>query len=86
MSKGRGMTERREYHTRAETLRRVVAWLRGQTLPAQQVPTTIAPPAAGIRILKRLAMRSLARREPAGWMPTRILVSTIDLQESASAA
>ena len=79
------MGERREHHTRAETLRRVVAWLQHQTTPATRIPPDVAGPAAGTRILKQLALRCLARRGTYGWMPTPILLASIALCEPVAA-
>jgi hypothetical protein len=80
------MGERREHHTRAETLRRVVAWLQRQTTPAARIPADVAGSAAGTRILKQLALRCLARRGTYGWMPTPILLAGIALCEPVAIA
>ena len=80
------MGERREHHTRAETLRRVVAWLQLQTTPAARVPADVAGSAAGTRILKQLALRCLARRGACGWMPTPILLAGIAFGEPVTVA
>ena len=68
------MFDRRNHCMRAEMLRRVVDWLRAQTSPAQQVPASVAEPTVALRILRRLAVTGLVRREPAGWLPSPVLV------------
>ena len=55
-------TERRDFTSRAETLRRVAMWISQVTSPASHVPTYIVIAEAGQRILKRLALRGLVRR------------------------
>jgi hypothetical protein len=80
------MTERRVHATRAETLLRVVAWVQRQTTPAPEVPPEVAPEAVALRILKRLALRSLTRWEPSGWLPTRILLTSIEALERIPAS
>ena len=62
--------ERRDYASRAETLRRVATWISQVTKPASDVPAYVAIAEAGQRILKRLALRGLVRRVAEGWIPS----------------
>jgi len=69
------MEERRDVHRRAQTLKRVIAWFRGQTGGASDVPPEVAQTSAARRILSHLAVRGLARKTSAGWVPQQALVS-----------
>lgn len=68
--------ERRDFGQRAETLRRIVMWISGETTPAGHVPRYIADAAAGQRVLKTLALRGLVRNVGQGWLPHRLLIDT----------
>ena len=81
MSNRMGM-ERRDHQQRAETLRRIVMWISGETTPGGQVPRDIADAAAGQRILKTLALRGLVRNVGRGWLPHRLLVDTPPTREA----
>ena len=61
-------TERRDFRTRADTMRRVLAWIRSQDHPVVCVPRHLATPDAGTRMLKQLAMRGLLRSTEEGWV------------------
>ena len=67
------MTERRNHTARADVLSRVVTWLRQQTDPAATFPADVADTLVALRIVKRLAVRGLARHVPGGWVPTAVL-------------
>lgn len=73
--------ERRDPKNRAETLRRVTLWISRITAPVSHVPSSIAAPDAGLRILKRLALRLLVRYEECGWLPQPALLMPLALTE-----
>ena len=82
--------ERRNHRQRAETLRRVVAWIGTKTSPVRQVPPELVNVEAGQRILKRLALRGLVRTVKRGWMPGPSLMAPatihpVDPSERSSA-
>ena len=65
--------ERRNYQARARLVIQLVAWLRTLQSPAPQVPEEIADQSVATRILKRLALLSLVRKSPDGWLPNSVL-------------
>ena len=65
--------ERRNFLKRADTVRRVLAWLRSEDQPVREMPPNVAPRAAGLRILKHWAIRGLVRKTESGWMPLPLL-------------
>ena len=73
--------ERRDSARRAETLRRVTMWISQRTRPASNVPGYIAIAEAGLRILKRLALRGLVLHVGEGWMPSPPLLNPWALLE-----
>jgi hypothetical protein len=60
--------ERRDHQERANTVRRVLIWMRSERSPVAGVPRHLASPDAGMRILKQLAMRGLIRSTREGWV------------------
>ena len=72
--------ERRDHFTRAETLRRVVEWLSGETSPTQHVPAEIAAHDVGRRILRRMALQGLVRHTGTGWVAQQVLIAPAPLQ------
>ena len=77
--------ERRDHFKRAETLRRVVQWLSGETSPAQHVPSEIAAIDIGRRILKRMALQGLVRQTGTGWVAQPVLREPAPLHRVANA-
>jgi hypothetical protein len=73
--------ERRDFASRAETLRRVAMWISQVTGPASRVPAYIALAESGHRILKRLALRGLVRRVADGWIASPPLLNPSALRE-----
>ena len=71
------MADRRDPHRRAETVKRVVAWLRHQTCSTVDVPPEVAPPTAARRVLCYLGIRGLAKWTGTGWMPRQALVTAL---------
>ena len=65
--------ELRNFRNRADTLKRVLAWLRSEGRPVREPPSTLIPRAAGLRILKYWAIRGLVRRTEGGWLPLPLL-------------
>ena len=61
--------ERRNFRNRADTVKRVLAWLRSEDQPVRELPSSLIPRAAGLRILKKWALRGLVRKTEGGWMP-----------------
>jgi hypothetical protein len=74
------MEDRRDPHRRAETVKRVVDWLRHQTCSTVDVPSEVAAPTAARRVLCYLGIRGLARWTGTGWMPRQALVTTLPVQ------
>ena len=67
------MAERRDNWTRSQAYSQVVGWLkRQQQNERMELPPTIDPVVAD-RILKRLAVRGLAKKEGDKWAPTSAL-------------
>ena len=73
--------ERRDFASRAETMRRVAMWISQVTGPASMVPAYVAVAEAGHRILKRLALRGLVRRVAEGWIASPPLLNPWPLRE-----
>jgi len=77
--------ERRNHRDRAETLRRVIAWLRDASLggrrPISAIPDDISPACVVERILRRLMVRCLTRTVAGGWIPTQALLHPAKLEE-----
>lgn len=77
--------EQRNHRQRAETLRRVIAWLRDASLegrrPISAVPDYIGPVCVVERILRRLMALCLARTAAGGWIPTPALLQPAELVE-----
>ena len=73
--------ERRDFASRAETLRRVAMWISQVTGPVSRVPAYVAIAEAGHRILKKLALRGLVRRVAAGWIASPALLNPSPLRE-----
>ena len=65
--------ERRNFLNRADTIRRLLAWLRSEARPVKEMPTHLVSRAAGLRILKHWAIRGLVRKTEGGWMPLPLL-------------
>jgi hypothetical protein len=61
--------ERRNFLNRADTVRRVLSWLRSEGQPIRELPSTLIPRAVALRILKNWAIRGLVRKTEGGWMP-----------------
>lgn len=74
-------TERRNFRTRADTMRRVLTWIRAQNSPVVCVPRHLATPEAGVRMLKQLAIRGLLRSTAEGWVPQPSLLNPPPLVE-----
>ena len=72
--------ERRDQRKRADILRRIAQWISAETSPVGQVPPDIASPAAGRRILRKLAFRGLIGRVGWGWVARAPLVTPAPLQ------
>ena len=75
--------ERRNYHDRANTLRRVLLWMQSERAPVAAVPDNLTTAEVGIRILKQLALRGLVRITDQGWMPQPLLLNPALLVEVA---
>ena len=73
--------ERRDFASRAETLRRVTMWISQVTGPASRVPAYVTLAEAGHRILKRLALRGLVHRVAEGWIASPPLLNPSPLRE-----
>ena len=67
--------ERRDLRKRADTTRRVMMWICGETSAVAEVPRYLAAPDVGRRILKQLALRGLVRRDGGGWVARRCLIT-----------
>lgn len=67
--------ERRDLRKRADTTRRVMMWICGETSAVAEVPRYLAAPDVGRRILKQLALRGLVRRDDGGWVARRCLLA-----------
>jgi hypothetical protein len=79
------MTERRDYWTRSQAFSQVVDWLKQQR-PKELMtglPPTIDPVVAN-RILRRLALRGLAKQEAGTWLATPALTHRAIIQKSES--
>ena len=78
--------DRRNYRSRAETVRRVVEWLNdasaGGTQPTQEIPEELAPRHVIERVLRRLMVRGLTRKVGTGWIPAAPLLHPAQLVES----
>jgi hypothetical protein len=61
--------ERRNFLNRADTMRKILGWLRSEDYPVRELPSHLIPRAAGLRILKHWAIRGLVRKTEGGWMP-----------------
>ena len=79
------MAERRDYWTRSQAFSQVVAWLKKQQQQTQLegLPPTIDPVVAS-RILKRLALRGLAKQEAGKWSATPALTHPTSIKKSES--
>jgi hypothetical protein len=67
--------ERRDLRKRADTVRRVMMWICGETSAVAEVPRYLAAPDVGRRILRQLALRGLVRRANGGWVARRWLIT-----------
>jgi hypothetical protein len=79
------MAERRDYWTRSQAFSQVVNWLKHQQqqAPIEGLPPTIDPVVAN-RILRRLALRGLAKQEAGKWSATPALTHPTSLKKSES--
>ena len=73
--------ERRDLRKRADTTRRVMIWICGETSAVAEVPRYLAPPDVGRRILRQLGMRGLVRRANDGWVARRWLLAPPPLEK-----
>ena len=79
------MPERRDPERRAELTRRLVDWVRQQTRPFTTVPDAITHPSIAQRVIKRLALRGLARHVGDGWLPSPVLQQATPVQQGDAA-
>jgi hypothetical protein len=79
------MSDRRNNGSRAETVLRVVDWLRDAsangTQPVPRLPKQIGSPCVIERVLRRLMIQGLTRVYATGWMPTPPLLHPAQLVE-----
>jgi hypothetical protein len=73
--------ERRDLRQRADTTRRVMIWICGETSAVAEVPRYLAAPDVGRRILRQLALRGLVRRADGGWVARRWLLAPPALEK-----
>jgi hypothetical protein len=76
------MVERRDNWTRSHTYLQVVDWLK-QRQHMEGLPPTIDPVVAN-RILRRLALRGLAKQEAGKWSATPALIHPATIKKSES--
>ena len=67
--------ERRNYSDRASTVRRVLLWIQSERTPVTSLPSHLATPEAGTRILKQLAIRGLIQITDDGWIARPLLLN-----------
>ena len=72
--------DRRNHRSRADTIRRVFAWISREGTPVAAIPRYLVTPEAGNRILKQLALRGLIRSTDSGWVPESVLLHPPDLE------
>jgi hypothetical protein len=78
------MAERRDYWTRSQAFSQVVTWLKHQQqTPIEGLPPAIDPVVAS-RILRRLALRGLAKQEAGKWSATPALTHPTSLKKTES--
>ena len=71
------MTDRRDHRTRAEMFQRVVKHLcHNAGVQLDQLQDDTLSPAAARRIVRRLAIRGLAKVTERGWVPRPVLLQT----------
>jgi hypothetical protein len=79
------MVERRDNWKRSQAYSQVVAWLKRQQKSehTEGLPPTLDPVVAD-RILKRLALRGLAKQEAGRWSPTPALIHPPTVKKTES--
>jgi len=79
------MVERRDNWKRSQAYSQVVAWLKRQQKDEHMegLPPTLDPVVAD-RILKRLALRGLAKQEAGKWSATPALTNPTTIKKSES--
>jgi hypothetical protein len=79
------MVERRDNWKRSQAYVQVVAWLKRQQKSEHMegLPPTLDPVIAD-RILRRLAVRGLAKQEAGRWSPTPALTQPTTIKKSES--